>query len=87
MNSDNVDVILDCRQYKFAVPHHHVLIIKNQGNQKANLWGDDCFGYAGSQQQQWSAKGYRTGTESLKEVPESYEEMLRGMMATPYHID
>lgn len=37
LNADNVDVILACRQYKFVVPHHHVLIIKNQGNQKANL--------------------------------------------------
>jgi hypothetical protein len=49
--------------------------------------GDGCFGYAGSQQQQWSVKGYRTGTESVKEVAEFYEEMLRGMMAGSCYID
>ena len=48
--------------------------------------GDGCFGFAGPQQQEWGVKGFRTGAESLDEVAELYEEMLRGMMATPYYI-
>ncbi|QDV63982.1 glycoside hydrolase 5 family protein [Crateriforma conspicua] len=48
--------------------------------------GDGCFGYAGSNQQQWGVKGFRTGATSVEEVASLYEGMLRGMMSTPYYI-
>tara|TARA_R110002073_G_scaffold64719_13_gene161940 strand:+ start:9811 stop:10116 length:306 start_codon:yes stop_codon:yes gene_type:complete len=41
---------------------------------------------AGPNQQQWGVKGYRTGAKSLENVTRLYEEMFRGMMATPYYI-
>ena len=37
-------------------------------------------------QQEWGVKGFRTGAKSLEEVATMYEEMLRGMMSTPYYI-
>ena len=48
--------------------------------------GDGCFGFAGSNQQEWGVKGYRTGAKSIQEVASFYQEMLRGMMATPYYV-
>ena len=48
--------------------------------------GDGCFGYAGPHQQEWGVKGFRTGAKSIEEVASLYEEMLRGMMSTPYYI-
>jgi len=48
--------------------------------------GDGCFGLAGPNQQEWGVKGFRTGATSVEDVALKYEEMLRGMMATPYYI-
>ncbi|WP_168565813.1 glycoside hydrolase 5 family protein [Crateriforma spongiae] len=48
--------------------------------------GDGCFGYAGSNQQLWGVKGFRTGATSVEEVASLYEDMLRGMMSTPYYV-
>jgi hypothetical protein len=48
--------------------------------------GDGCFGLAGPNQQEWGVKGYRTGAKTIDEVTSMYEEMLRGMMSTPYYI-
>lgn len=48
--------------------------------------GDGCFGLAGPNQQEWGVKGFRTGAKTLEDVAAKYEEMLRGMMSTPYYI-
>lgn len=48
--------------------------------------GDGCFGLAGPEQQEWGVKGFRTGAKTIEDVARLYEEMLRGMMSTPYYI-
>ena len=48
--------------------------------------GDGCFGLAGPNQQEWGVKGFRTGAKTIEDVAAKYEEMLRGMMSTPYYI-
>lgn len=60
------------------------LIYKATGKPIFN--GDGCFGLAGPNQQEWGVKGFRTGAKSIEDVATMYEEMLRGMMSTPYYI-